>query len=255
MAITTRSAFYYGHNITENNQYINFSEDGGVTELSTTIPVGAYTLTDFTSEVVKALNAEGDNTYTISLDRLTRKITINCDANFDLLVTTGTQSEISAFSLIGFTSNKSGSNSFESDTGSGFAYYPQYNLQNYVDFQDILESVDSSVNTSASGLVEVINFGRVNFMECNIKYATDIIGQGAIDNNANGVSDLRQFMTYITNKYPLEFVKDKDAVNFNSCILERSAKSKDGTSFQLYELYSQGLAYYYETKTLVFREL
>jgi hypothetical protein len=257
MALKTLSTFYYGHNITQDNQYINFSEDGGTTELGGIIPVGAYSLTDFVGEVAKAMNAVGDNTYTVSLDRATRIITINSDNPVDLLVTTGTQQAISAYTLMGFTTDRSAVTSAAADTATGSEYKPQYILQNYVDFEDILESVSSSVNTSASGQVEVINYGRVRMMQANIKYATDIEGQGAITNNPTGVADLRAFMTYATNKYPIEFMRDVgNRDDFIKCIIDKTAKDgKNGTSFQLYELYGQGLAFYFETRNIMFREI
>lgn len=257
MALKTLSTFYYGHNITQDNQYINFSEDGGTTELSATIPIGAYSLTEFAGVVASAMNEVGANTYTTDLDRSTRVITINSDAPVELLVTTGTQAEISAYSLIGFTTDRSAVTSAAGDNGSGFEYTPQYVLQNYVDFDDILESISSSVNTSASGQVEVINYGRVRMMQANIKYATDIVGQGAISDNPNGVADLRAFMTYATNKYPLEFMRSvEDRNNYVKCIVDKTARDgKNGTSFQLYEMYAQGLAFYFETRNIMFREI
>jgi len=255
MAITTRSSFIYGHTITDDNAYINFMEDG-ITELTAIIDVGSYTISQFVDKVAIALNEVGDSTYTVTLDRDTRKITITADANFDLLVTTGTQAGISAFSLIGFTTDRSSALTYEGDTASGSIYYPQYNLQEYVSFEDIEEAVQSKVNESSSGEIEVVSYGTRNFSEFNIKYATDITGQGAIDNNATGVSDLRAFMQYITKKRPIEFLPDKSDTNiFYSTLLESTSTSKDGTGFTLKELYSQKLANYFETGKLVFRKL
>lgn len=256
MSISTRSAFIYGHTITEgNNEFINFMEDG-VTELSTTIDIGSYTISQFINKVAQALNDIGDNTYTVSLDRATRLITISADANFDLLVTNGTQVSISAFSLMGFTTDRTGALTYTADIPSGSIYYPQYNLMGYVAFEDMEESVQSKVNESSSGEIEVISYGTRNFSEFNIKYATDIINQGAITDNPTGVSDLRIFMQYITKKRPFEFLPDKDIPDtFDSAILESTTKSKDGTGFMLRELYSQKLANYFETGKLTLRRI
>ena len=256
MSISTRSSFIYGHTITEGeNEFINFMEDG-MTELSTTIDIGSYTITQFVNQVAQALNDVGDNVYSVSLDRATRLITISADNNFDLLVTNGTQVSISAFALMGFTTNRSGASSYEADLPSGSIYFPQYNLMNYVAFEDMEESVQSKVNESSSGEIEVVSYGTRNFSEFNIKYATDITGQGAITDNPTGVSDLRIFMQYITKKRPFEFLPDKDMPeNFESAILESTTKSRDGTGFMLRELYSQKLANYFETGKLVLRKI
>ena len=255
MAITTRSAFTYGHNITENNQYINFVEDG-INELAATIEIGSYYLNQFPDAIASALNDIGDNIYEVTLDRTTRKITISADANFDLLVTTGSQVSISAFSLMGFTTNRSGADTYETDLETGFVYYPQAPLFEYISFDDIEEAVSAKVNESSSGEIEVVSYGTRNFMECNIKYATNIIGQQFIEDNASGVSDLRVFMQYITRKRPIEFIEDKtDFETYVPCLLESTPKSSDGVGFLLRELYAQKLANYYETGKIVFRKL
>lgn len=255
MSLKTFSAFIYGHNITSSNQFVDFSENG-VTEIGAEIEIGSYTLTDFVNAVSVAMNEFGGQEYTLTLNRTTRKITISASSNFQLWVTTGSHSAISAFSLLGFTSNKSGSNSYTSDVASGILFEPQYKLQKYVSFDDNVESIESSVNTSASGVVEVVSFGEANFMECNISYATDIVGQGAIKNNPNGVSDLRNFMSYLIRKYPVEFLPDIDNPSvFYPCILEKTRASSKGTSFILYELYGRGLANYFESGDLTFRKV
>ena len=140
MAIKTRSAFTYGHTIDDNNQYINFSEDG-IIELSATIETGSYYLNDFINQIAIALNDIGDNNYVVSVDRLTRKITISGDNNFDLLVTNGQQLSISAFPLMGFTTDRTGSNSYEADIASGFIYYPQAPLRDYMPFDNVFSRI------------------------------------------------------------------------------------------------------------------
>jgi hypothetical protein len=93
-------------------------------------------------------------------------------------------------------------------------------------------------------------------MECNITLATDIIPQGAIKENATGVSDLRQFLNYAINKNPIEFVADLENPNvFESTLLEKTQIDSKGTGFKLYELYARKLVGYFETKTLTFRKL
>jgi len=255
MSIKTRSAFTYGHTITDDNSFINFSEDS-VTELAATIEIGSFYLQQFIDKIAVALNQIGDLEYEVTIDRTTRLITISANTNFDLLVTNGTQASISAFSLIGFTTDRTGSNSYTADIPSGSVYYPQAPLQDYVSFDDIEESVQSKVNESSSGELEIVSYGVRNFMECNIKYATDIIGQGYIENNATGVQDLRLFMQYITRKRPIEFIIDKNDFNtYQPCVLESTARKSDGTGFQLRELYAEKLANYYETGKLVLRKI
>lgn len=255
MSLKTYSGFIYGHDIIDTNSWIDFSENG-ITELSAEVRIGSYTLDDFVDAFLNAMNGTGALEYSATIDRATRKVTISSTANFDLYVTTGSHSGISAFSLLGFTSDKTGSNSYEGDIASGLFYEPQFKLQRFVTFEDNVEFAQTSVNTSASGLVEVVSFGENQFMECNIIYATDITGQGAIKDNPNGVADLRAFMNYLIRKKPIQFIPDLDTpTNYYDCLLEKTTSSSNGTGFQLYELYGRGLANYYETQTLTFRRL
>lgn len=259
MALTTRVAFTYGHDISASNQYINFSEDSGVTELAATIEIGSYYLNEFGNKVATALNEIGDNTYTVTLDRTTRKFTISADANFDLLVTTGTQVAISAFSLIGFTTNRSGSNSYEADVASGFLYEPQAPVRDYQPFDNNQQAVQAKVNESSSGdNIEVVKYGTRKIMSLNIKYVTDIDVSASdyLDNDPTAVSKLRTFMEYITGKKPIEFIPDKtDLTTFTPCILESTRSSRDGVGFELRELYSEGLSFYFESGLLQFRQI
>jgi hypothetical protein len=258
MSITTYSAFNYGHTVTEDNQYINFSEDGGLTELGAQIDIGSYSLGDFINKVSEAINHIAQvQEYTVALDRSTRKITISAASNFDLLISSGTQTSISAYSLMGFTgADLTASNSYEGDSASGSQYAPQFLLQRYVDFADYLKTNNVSVNESASGVVEVVGYGRIEYMQCNITLATDIVPQGAINENPTGVADLRAFMTYITTKAPIEIIKDiNDTNTYRKALLESTTESKDGTDFRLKELYARKLVGYFETGRLEFRAL
>jgi hypothetical protein len=244
MAINTRSAFTYGHTITDDNSFINFSENG-IDELSATIEIGSYTLDQFKDAVAGALNEIGNNEYLVSIDRTTRKITITADATFNLLVTTGLQVSVSAFGLMGFTTDRDSLLTYEGDIASGSVYYPQAPLYNYSPFENNQSSVQEKVNESSSGEIEVVSYGIKNLMECNIKYVTNIVGQVQpkkgikyIEDNATGLEDLLAFMDYITKKRPIEFIPDKE----NFLIFTPT-------------LYAQKLANYYETGNIKFRKL
>ena len=101
----------------------------------------------------------------------------------------------------------------------------------------------------------MISFGTVNFTELNIPFITDIDqgSNGAIETNLTGVADARAFLTAITTKNPLEFMKDRDSITFEKLILESTKEARDGTGYRLNELFNRGLAGYYETGKLVFR--
>lgn len=256
MALSTFSTFYYGHNVTGDNQNINFDEGSG--ELTATVAVGSYTLTDFVTAVQTALNSAGTYTYTVSVDRSTRIITISSSSgNFSLLASSGTQVATGAWTLLGFDSTDvSGSSSYDGDSASGDQYSPQFKIQDYISSEDWRQASSATVNKTASGRVEVIKFGDEQFIQANIKYINDYAQPDSliIKNTSTGVADVRTFMRYIINKRPFEFIPDIDTpATFEEVLLESAPGFKDGTGYKLRELYDKGFPGYYETGPLVFR--
>lgn len=254
--ITTESAFYYGFEITATNKFICFDEGFG--ELIAEMRVGKYTLTSGVNEAIRAMNEVGSLVYTGTLDRSTRLVTISSTSNFSLLVDTGTNT-LSAFAILGFTGvDKTGASTYTGSTAIGTSYRPQFRLQSFVDFNDNQQAVDSTVNVSANGQVELIRFGIVKLMECNIDFITDIDqGYGGyIRTEATGVAKARTFLEYLVNKGPLEFIPDiENPGAYTNCVLESTPESKDGVNFKLKEKFSSGLIGYYSTGLLTFREV
>ena len=257
MSITTRSAFTYGHTITVDNQSMPFSENG-VDELVATFRIGAYTLGDFATEMARAMNEAGTLNYVTTLDRSTYKITISGDAVFWLYVTSSTLSSVSPYSLLGFTTERSGTaSSYEGDLMSGSIFKPQFLLQSFVAFEDNQEANEVTVNETASGRIQVVKYGDINFMECNITAQTNIrqAKGSAVEDNPTGEDDLRAFMKYIVTKAPIEFIPDRDATAFTDCLLEKTQRSSKGTGYKLKELYTKGYANWWESGLITFREI
>jgi len=260
--IYTNSAWYYGITITGENNILSYSEDGGP-ELLAFIQTGSYTLTNLAAEVARAMNAVADdNEYSVSIDRATRVYTIEATnmtpVNFDLKVTSGT-SGASIFGTIGFVgADRTEATQYEGTGQVGSSYVAQFRLQDFVNFQDNQKAQESSVLTSATGEVEVIKFGNVQIMECNLLFITDIqqdIGS-YIRSNPTGVDDARDFLLYATTKGPMEFIPDViDPDTFTKCILESTPENQNGTAFKLKEEYSRGLPGYYQSGKLSFRRV
>jgi len=252
--IDTFSKFYYGHNITRDNRFINIDEGAG--EIAVELATGSYTLSEFASQVQTALNSFGTLSYSVSVDRSSRVITITADASFDLLVSTGTQVGQSAHSLMGFTgADRTGLLTYAGNAASGFEYKPQFKLQSYVPSENYEQGVSTVINKTADGAVEVVTFGRENFFEMEIKFITNLRMDGyVIKNNPNGLANAISFMQDITNKRRFEFMPDiSDADSYYKVILESSAGFSDGTGFKLKELYDQSLKDIYETGILTMR--
>lgn len=254
MSLETFSVFYYGHEVTTENYSIDFNEGGP--DLVASIEVGVYSLTQFIAAIESALNTAGTLTYTVTVDRVTRKITISANGNFSLLISSGPTIGVTAFTLMGFTgADLSGDDNYTGNEGSGYEYRPQYILQDHVPPENFKRSVSASVNESASGAVEIVRFGSVRFLQCNIQMITNRkMDNKVIKNNPNGVDDANQFMDYITKISPIEFMPNiQDRSTYNTIQLESTPQSKDGIDYTLKELYDRNLPGIFQTGQLTFR--
>lgn len=252
------SLFYYGHTVTSDNQNIDFKE--GVPELTAVLEVGDYSLEEYADEVKRALDAAGALTYTVTVNRTTRALTISAGSNFSLLTNSGSHAGTSAFSMMGFSgADKTGASTYTGSTGSGSVYAPQFKLQDYRSSASSQKAVESTVHRSGSGKVQAVNFGTEKLPQARIRFATNIpqIGTaatGIIKNNLTGVQDLQTFMQYITTKAKFEFIPDENAPGtYETWILESTEENQQGTGYELRERYDIGLPGYFETSLLRFR--
>jgi len=256
MTVMTRSKFYYGYVVDLNNQNIPFDEGSG--ELNAEISIGTYSLSDFITQVEAGLNSAGTQLYTVAVDRTTRIITISAPGNFDLLFATGAQGGQSLYALLGYEFlDYTLINTYEAPNVTGKEFRPQFKLQNFRDFKDRRDATFAVVNESASGVVEVVSYGKKNTMRCNITFITDnSMGNNApIENDQSGVDNAREFLEFIIDKGNVEFIPDRDnAAVFTKCFVTKGVTG-DGTAFELKEMFSKKLTGYFETGNLEFREV
>lgn len=253
MSLITFSKFYFGHTVTSSNCKINFKE--GVPELTATLNIGSYSLTEYAAEIKRAMDAAGALTYTVAINRTTRVITISAGSNFQLLTSTGSNLTISAFTMIGFTgSDRTGASTYAGNTGSGSTYTPQFILQSHISSEDWQQAVDAVVNKSASAKVEVVSFGTEKFVQLKIRFANNLVQptNGPIRTNLTGVTDLETFIKYLITKAPIEYMPDESAPStFQKLILEKTEESQNGTGYKLKEI--PRIKGYFDTSVLTMR--
>jgi hypothetical protein len=249
-------AFYYGQKIST-NRYLDFDEGSG--EITATLRVNSYSLTDLCTEISRAMNeVSADDDYSVSVDRSTGIITISKAAGtFSILGATGTNLAFSCLDVAGFAqADTSFASSHSGTQRSGFVWEPQFKGQDFVDFEDQQSAVDGTVKKSASGKVESVKYGTQKIMDINFMFNTNIIQKDntVIRTDLDGVANCRAFMEYATTKADMEFIPDKTNPEvFYKVMLESTPESQDGLNFKLKEQYSKGLAGYFDTGILKFR--
>lgn len=256
MSLGKHSAFYYGFIITSINQNFPFSEGSG--EINARVAIGSYSLDEFVIELTKALNAAAvARTFSVSVNRQTRRITISANGTFQILIQTGSTIGSSCFDLAGFTggTNLVGNSVYTGASGAGFEYLPQFTLQDYIDKENFVEANEASVNISASGDVEVLRFGLNKFYQMNVRFITNQQTDGKVLlNNPTGLQDAQAFLRSVTRRVRFEFMPDSANRNvFDKVILESIPGNSTATGFKLKEQFSDGLPGFFETGIFTLR--
>jgi len=257
MALLTKSKFYFGIEITQDNNSLDFDEGSG--EISIVIPVGIYSPKQISDKIASLLTAAGTQTYTCVFNRTTRKLTISSVATFDILILTGTHTATTLYTVLGYTGgvDLTGFTSYVAPSTTGYEYVPQFYLLDYVPLEHNVKSVQASINETGSGAIEVIRFGTKRFMECSIELITNnkFLGDSIWSYNPQGVEDTLLFLNYATQKSYVEFMPDKsDVANYSTLLLESTESDQQGIGFKLLEQLEYG-AGYFKTGKLVFREI
>lgn len=260
MNLKTYSLFYYGIEITELNRYIDFSDGDGT--WSAKLNLGGYTLTQLSREIRRAMNSSGTTKrYLVTVDRLNRFYTIKTQdlSNFSLLFSSGSNSALSSYDIIGFDKvDYTGSNQYSSLNPVGKTYHPQFLLQNYLDYRLNKTPINASVNISASGkYVEIIGYNSSRIFRFDLRYITnEFTGDSVIRYRPNGVNETIDFLNYCTNGNPIEFMPDENDVNeYIEAMLFSTSTSGDGVGFELLPDYDANLPEFYKITSLTFREI
>lgn len=255
MALGTYSKFYYIDPVTSLNQWIDFDEGSG--EVSAQVSVGKYTLSGLASAIAIAMNDAGANTYTATVDRSTREITIAATSgSFSVLIATGTHKDSGIYDLINFGVADLSSASSHTGGACGSEYAPQFLLQSYTGAEHWQTAVSGVVNESASGAIETVSFGRRQFIEFEIVYSNNYSRGNfeVIKNDPSAVENLVDFLGFAINKYPFEFMPDEGTVNtFYEVILESTESDGNGLGFRLTEMVDKNLAGFYKTGKIKLR--
>lgn len=251
--LSTLSVFYYGTTVDRDNNKIDFDEGGS--ELTATLRIGDYSLTEYVSELQTQFNLVSGNTITVTLNRTTRKITIASTGTLNLLCNTGSHFGTSAYSMMGFNTDadKTGSSSYVSDNGTGSEYRPQSILAQYTGWTDYKVKENAVVNVSTSGIVQAITFGTGSRVRMNITQIRNHTGlvSPLFYENASGLADARLFMDFLITKGKVEFMPDVSSRStYKKLILENTDVSANGTGYELKNM-SKDI---YETGKMLFRE-
>jgi hypothetical protein len=234
MAVSAKSLFLYGFEVTPQNSSIDFQNVSLGPELMATLRVGFYSLSSLMVEIVRALEAaDTTNNYTASADRTINagtenRVTISTSGAFlSLLFGSGTRAASTVAPLIGFTSvDQTGSTTYTGSTSCGTILIPNFFAFTFLPPEAHRESI-GVVNVSSSGLVESVIFSTPEFWQCEFKYIP----------KALMMTDWRDLLTWAAQKKQLEFTPEITSPTlFYSGILEKSSAGQNGLGYMNKEM-------------------
>lgn len=249
MALSSKSLFVYGIEITTLNRNIDFKISGGGDELTAVLDLGFYSPQTLAQEIALQLQTiDSANIYTVSLATnvaggTQNRITISTNGTYlDLLFATGTNALTSAASVMGFNSSDyTGDTTYTGSSTVGTTLSPTYLGYNYLD-EKSTKKVFGAVNVSASGLKEAVTFNIQEFLYVEFRYeAKDRLGLW------------ENLFNWLIQQKPFDFIPEiSDPTTFYSVTLEMTEFDSKGLGYQMREMLPD-FPNFYQTGRLQFR--
>lgn len=250
MALTNRSLFLYGFQVTANNSSLDFRAVSGGPILMASLTVGFYSLTGLAAEITRAMKAiDPTRDYTVTVNRnvgggLQNRVTIFTSGTyFQLLFGSGPRVGSSISSLIGFlASDYVGNITYMGATTAGTTLLPTYIGYSYLP-PEADHKVFGAVNIAANGDKESVVFQIQKFITVDFQHEAHAAVKGAWVNLIDWLIQQRLF----------EFTPDITYPNtFYEVTLEKSQADGKGLGWRwTEELPSK--PFMYRTGTLTFR--
>lgn len=251
--LQTKSLFLYGIKIEAGQSSIAFVESDDIMKIAAISPK-AYTLQSIANALSSALNLSGNQSYTVEANINSRSLTISSDDEFSILINTSPFAGSSIHQVLGLGFNDLTGQDTYATSALGILYKPQFFLLDYVSGEDNQQAVDSTINETSGGEVEVVRYGIKKIYELTIDFVTNEPQDNWIDNDQMSVDKLRLFLEYIVQKGVVEFFPDRDDLNSSvPLVLETTPESRNGVSFKIKE--KPGFPNYFTTGLLTFRKV
>lgn len=234
MALSARSIFLYGFEVTEFNSSLDFRAASLGPILQATLNLGFYSLTALGEEIVRAMQVvDTINLYSFTVDRtvnagLENRVTIATNgAYLDLLFNTGPRTASTCATLIGFNvTDYTGATTYTGAFSAGTVLEPTFTGYNYIDV-DQSRKIFGNVNVSTSGEKEAVVFQIQKFLEVQFKY----------EPKSRISTEWMPFMTWAIQQKLFEFTPEVTFPNtFYEVTLEKTPQDAKGLSYHFKEM-------------------
>ncbi len=251
MALTQRSLFLYGFEVTPLNRSLDFRASFGGPIKQATLTLGFYSLSGLLTEIERAMQAvDSVNDYTVTADRSVNsgtenRVIISTDGSYlDLLFLTGPRNSSSVDLLIGYAhADQTGATTYTGTSTSGIALVPELVGYSYVP-TTMDRRVQGAVTVSSSGEKEAVVFQVQEFLDVEFKYEPE----------SKVITEWAPFMTWAIKQRFFEFTPDvTNYTEFIEVTLEQTDAEGKGLGYRMKEMLPD-FPFFYRTGSMKFRK-
>lgn len=234
MALTDKSLFLYGYQISEFNASLDFRIAPGGPVVLATLKRGFYSLTGLMIEISRAMRAADPfRIYEITADRtvaggLEHRVRIETDGtHLELLFGSGPRVASSVGPLLGFSAaDRTGALFYDATTTSGTAFVTDRPGYNYLS-PELHQGQQGVTNISANGTKEAVVFAPMLFFQVQFKYITRV----------SAIADWSPLMRWMTLQRSFEFTPEVSSPElYYDATLESTPEDAKGMRFKLNEM-------------------
>lgn len=250
MALTAKSLFNYGIQVTTLNRNLDFVAASGGSTLTAVLTLGFYSPTGLASAIAFAMQSQDpNNIYTVTVARnimggTQNRITVATNGTFlSLLFGSGPNAATSPASIMGFNaSDYTGATSYTGSSSTGTILMPDFVGYNYNDSTNQAK-LFGAVNVSTSGLKESVTFNIQYFVDVEFKYEP-----------SSKLSDWSAFFTWAIQQRQFDFTPEISNPDvFYNVTLESTEVDDKGLGYKMREQLDESLPFFYTTGALKFR--
>jgi hypothetical protein len=250
MALTAKSLFNYGIQVTTLNRNLDFKASSGGSILTAVLTLGFYSPGGLAQEVALQLQSvDSDNIYSVTVDRTVlggtqNRITVSTNGVFlSLLFGTGPNAATSPAGIMGFNVvDYTGGTTYTGSQSTGTILIPDYVGYNYNDSENQAK-LFGAVNVATSGLKESVTFNIQYFVDIEFKYEPK-----------SRLDIWKAFFTWSIQQRQFDFTPEISNPTFvYNATLEATDYDDRGLGYKMRELLDESLPNFYTTGPLKFR--
>lgn len=250
MALTARSLFLYGLEITDENSSLDFRYPSGGTLYAATLRTGYYSLQGLWTEVIRAMvEVVPSFVGAISINRSINNGTENratltsASGTFSLMFATGPRTATSCRAILGFNAvDYTGANNYTTAATAGTALITEREGYSYLG-TDFIRRVQGQVNISANGEKEAVVFQVMRFWQTEFRFEPE----------AKVITEWTPLFEWLIQQREFEFTPEISSPNVvYEGTLEKTDADSKGLGFEMKEMLPD-FPFYYRTGMLQFR--